>query len=97
MDSTAAHYERADLRAEAAVDAAYPAGWPRGPAGTGQHRQRRDCPWTTRPRSWWSRGEPDADDNDGFANPTDVLNYFSPSAWINSVINDLTRRPSSGG
>jgi hypothetical protein len=34
--------------------------------------------------------EPDADVNAGFANPTNVLNLASPSAWVNSAINDLT-------
>jgi hypothetical protein len=34
--------------------------------------------------------EPDASVNDGFANPIDIPNYISPSAWINSVINDMT-------
>lgn len=34
--------------------------------------------------------EPDASVSNGFANPIDVLNYFSPSAWINAAIEGLT-------
>jgi hypothetical protein len=34
--------------------------------------------------------EPDDSISNGFANPIDVLNYFSPSAWINAAIESLT-------
>jgi hypothetical protein len=34
--------------------------------------------------------EPDASVSNGFANPIDALNYFSPSAWINSAVEGLT-------
>ncbi|ASW56804.1 hypothetical protein [Plantactinospora sp. KBS50] len=35
-------------------------------------------------------GEPEASISQGFANPLDLFNYLSPSAWINSAIADLT-------
>lgn len=35
-------------------------------------------------------GEPDDSVSNGFANPLDLFNYVSPSAWINSAIEGLT-------
>jgi hypothetical protein len=35
-------------------------------------------------------GEPDASVSNGFANPLDLFNYVSPSAWINAAIESLT-------
>jgi len=35
-------------------------------------------------------GEPDASVSNGFANPLDLFNYVSPSAWINAAIEELT-------
>lgn len=35
-------------------------------------------------------GTPDASISNGFVNPIDILNYASPSAWINSGIEELT-------
>lgn len=35
-------------------------------------------------------GEPDDSVSNGFANPADLFNYVSPSAWINSAIEGLT-------
>ncbi|GAA5188207.1 hypothetical protein GCM10023322_38320 [Rugosimonospora acidiphila] len=35
-------------------------------------------------------GEPDDSVSNGFANPADLFNYVSPSAWINSAIESLT-------
>lgn len=35
-------------------------------------------------------GEPDDSVSNGFANPLDVFNYVSPSAWINDAIASLT-------
>ena len=35
-------------------------------------------------------GEPDASISNGFANPLDLFNYVSPSAWINAAIESLT-------
>jgi hypothetical protein len=36
--------------------------------------------------------EPDASISKGFANPLDLFNYLSPSAWVNDAINRLTGR-----
>jgi hypothetical protein len=35
-------------------------------------------------------GEPDDSITNGFANPLDLFNYVSPSAWINEAIENLT-------
>jgi hypothetical protein len=35
-------------------------------------------------------GEPEASMSEGFANPLDLFNYLSPSAWINTAIQKLT-------
>jgi hypothetical protein len=35
-------------------------------------------------------GEPEASVSNGFANPLDLFNYVSPSAWINAAIESLT-------
>ncbi|GGL18942.1 hypothetical protein [Mangrovihabitans endophyticus] len=35
-------------------------------------------------------GEPDSSVSNGFANPLDLFNYASPSAWINTAIVELT-------
>jgi hypothetical protein len=35
-------------------------------------------------------GEPDDSVSNGFANPLDLFNYVSPSAWINAAIESLT-------
>src|SRR4051794_32391649 len=39
-------------------------------------------------------GKPDASTTQGFANPLDILNYASPSAWINDAISP--RQPRAG-
>ena len=90
LNKTADYYERTELSVASAVDATYPhVTRPAGsedqePPSTGS---RSDDP----ARHLVPPGEPEDSITNGFANPLDLLNLASPSAYLNAVIEGLTQ------